>query len=176
MSFAHKIPPPLWILAFVIVVALGVPPRATASAEWRWPVSGPVVREFQRPPSEYSEGHRGIDIGALKGREVRSPVDGTVWFSGVVAGRAVVSIDTASGVIVSMEPVEAGVVEGDVVASGEPIGVVSGTHDGRNAVHIGVRVNGVYENPRNFLGDPVEIVVYDSSILSIEWLAPYARG
>lgn len=170
MSTTQKLPPTVWILVLMFVAVLGVP-RATASAEWRWPVSGPVVREFQRPPSEYSEGHRGIDIGALKGREVRSPVDGTVWFSGVVAGRAVVSIDTASGIIVSMEPVEAGVVEGDVVASGEPIGVVSATHDGRNALHIGVRVNGVYEDPRDYLGDPVEIVVYDSTVIGVEWLS-----
>jgi murein DD-endopeptidase MepM/ murein hydrolase activator NlpD len=171
VSVTRKIPPPIWLLVIMLLTAIGVPSRATASAEWRWPVSGPVIREFQRPPSEYSEGHRGIDIGALKGREVRSPVDGTVWFSGVVAGRPVVSIDTASGIIVSMEPVEAGVVEGDVVASGEPIGVVSGTHDGRNAVHVGVRVNGVYEDPLDYLGNPIDIVVYDSSIISVDWLS-----
>jgi septal ring factor EnvC (AmiA/AmiB activator) len=170
MSVTHKLPPPVWILVLLLLIA-GTVSRATASAEWRWPVSGPVIREFQRPPSEYSDGHRGIDIGALKGREVRSPVDGTVWFSGVVAGRSVVSIDTAAGIIVSMEPVEAGVVEGDVVAAGEPIGVVSGTHDGRNAVHLGIRVNGMYEDPRDYLGEPIEIVVYDSSILGIDWLS-----
>lgn len=175
MSLTRRIPPPLWVFVLVTLTMLCVP-RAAASSEWRWPVSGPVIREFERPPSEYSEGHRGIDIGAIRGREVRSPVDGVVWFSGVVAGRSVVSIDTSAGIIVSMEPVEAGVVTGDVVAAGEPIGVVSATHDGRNAVHVGVRVNGTYENPRDYLGEPIEIVVYESHILGIELFSVYARG
>ena len=144
--------------------------RSVARDSLSWPIAGPVLRAFDRPETDYSEGHRGIDIGAIRGREVRSPVDGVVWFAGRVAGKAVLSIDTADGSIVSMEPVEASVTRGDVVHRGDPVGVVSDTHDGYNAMHFGVRVNGVYVDPLRFLGNPPRIVVYDS------WIESYALG
>jgi len=39
-----------------------------------------------------------------------------------------------------------------------------------------VRVNGTYENPRDYLGEPIEIVVYESHILGVELFSAYARG
>ena len=169
MSITRRLPPPGWAGVLFALAFLGVD-RSAAVATWSWPIVGPVLRAFDKPENDFSEGHRGIDIGALRGREVRSPVDGVVWFSGVVAGRSVISIDTADGSIVSMEPVEASVVRGDSVRAGDSIGVVSGTHDGYNAMHLGVRVNGEYVDPRRFLGDPPRIVVYDS------WIDSYALG
>jgi murein DD-endopeptidase MepM/ murein hydrolase activator NlpD len=144
--------------------------RVEAAGSWRWPVIGPVVREFDKPETDYSEGHRGIDIGAIAGREVRAPADGVVWFAGTVAGKAVLSIDTADSSIVSMEPVEASVLRGDAVHAGDVIGVISGQHDGINALHLGIRVGGVYVNPREYLSTPPRIVVYDS------WVDSYALG
>lgn len=169
VTIAKLIPPPLWMVV-VLSLVMAVGPRAEAGGSWSWPLVGPVIRDFDKPENDYSEGHRGIDIGALPGRAVRSPVDAVVWFAGRVAGKDVVSLDTADGSIVSMEPVEASVVRGDVVRRGTPIGVVSGLHDGMNALHVGVRVDGVYVDPRRFLGSPPKIVVYDS------WLESYARG
>lgn len=157
--------PARWAFAFVVVavIVLGAG-RADATAVMSWPVNGPVIREFDRPRNDYSAGHRGIDIGALRGRVIRSPIDGVVWFSGVVAGKSVISIDTADGAIVSLEPVESALARGDAVHRGEVIGLVSGTHDEYSAVHLGVRINGTYEDPLRFLGPLPRIVVYDSSI------------
>ena len=169
MSVTRRLPPPLLAVLVVLLLVVGVE-RAGARTSWSWPVVSPVLRGFERPESDYSEGHRGIDIGAIRGREVRSPVDGVVWFAGVVAGRSVLSIDAADGSIVSMEPVEASVRRGDVVHGGEPVGVVNATHDDYNAIHLGVRVNGMYVNPLDFLGNPPRIVVYDS------WIESYALG
>lgn len=159
----------MWVVA-AVAVSLVVVPRSDAATRWVWPIVGPVVRAFDKPETDYSNGHRGIDIGAIRGREVRSPVDGTVWFSGVVAGRSVLSIDTTDGSIVSIEPVEASVQRGDVVRPGDSVGLVSGQHDGMNSVHLGVRVSGVYVDPLQFLGSPPRIVVYDS------WIESYALG
>ena len=169
MSISRRLPPPLWVVALA-AVALVAAPHAEAVTRWVWPIVGPVIRSFDKPATDYSNGHRGIDIGAIRGREVRSPVDGVVWFSGVVAGRSVVSIDTADGSIVSMEPVESSVLRGDVVRAGDSIGLVSGQHDGMNAIHIGVRVSGVYVDPQSLLGKAPRIVVYDS------WIESYALG
>jgi septal ring factor EnvC (AmiA/AmiB activator) len=69
-----------------------------------------------------------------------------------------------------MEPVEASVQRGDVVRRGDTIGIVSDTHDAMSAIHLGIRVGGVYVNPRQYLGNPPRIVVYDS------WLDSYALG
>lgn len=169
MTVTRRLPPPAWVL-FALVVSIVGAQRAVAVTDWSWPLVGPILRPFERPASEYSEGHRGIDIGAIRGREVRSPVDGVVWFTGTVAGRSVISIDTADGSIVSIEPVESTVQRGDVVRLGDEVGLVSGTHDGYNAIHLGVRVNGAYVDPQRFLGNPPRIVVYDS------WIDSYALG
>ena len=169
MTVTRRFPPPLWILVVVALFVVAAP-RADARTPWSWPIVGPIIRPFDKPETDYSEGHRGIDIGAIRGREVRSPIDGVVWFAGRVAGKSVVSIDAADGSIVSMEPVEGTVQRGDVVRAGDPVGLVNDQHDGMNAMHLGVRVNGVYVDPQQFLGNPPRIVVYDS------WLVSYALG
>lgn len=165
----RHLPPPVIAFAAVALVVVAVP-RADAGTTWSWPVVGPLIRSFDKPASDYAEGHRGIDIGAIRGRDVRAPADGVVWFAGTVAGKDVLSIDTVDGSIVSMEPVEASVVRGDVVRRGDPVGVVSGQHDGMNSIHLGVRVDGAYVDPLTMLGNPPRIVVYDS------WLVSYALG
>lgn len=169
VSISRRLPPPLWIVAVLALSVVSIP-RAEAANRWVWPIVGPVIRAFDKPETDYSHGHRGIDIGAIRGREVRSPVDGVVWFAGVVAGRPVISIDTADGSIVSVEPVESSVVRGDVVRAGDSIGLVAAQHDGMNAIHLGIRVNGVYVDPIQFLGAPPRIVVYES------WIEAYALG
>lgn len=169
MTVTRRFPPPLWILV-VVALSVVVTPRADARVTWSWPIVGPIIRPFDKPETDYSEGHRGIDIGAIRGREVRSPIDGVVWFAGRVAGKSVVSIDAADGSIVSMEPVEGTVQRGDVVRAGDPVGLVNDQHNGMNAMHLGVRVNGVYVDPQLFLGNPPRIVVYDS------WLVSHALG
>lgn len=163
MVVIRRFPPPL-LAALLFAAVLAVAPHAEAETRWSWPIVGPIVRAFDKPETDYSDGHRGIDVGAIRGRVVRAPTDSVVWFVGRVAGKDVVSLDTADGSIVSMEPVEASVRRGDVVRRGDPVGVISGQHDGMNAVHIGVRVDGVYVDPTRLLGKPPRIVIYESRV------------
>jgi murein DD-endopeptidase MepM/ murein hydrolase activator NlpD len=111
------------------------------SPPWSWPTaSHVVVRGFEAPASVYAAGHRGIDVAAPVGEEVRAVADGVVAFAGTVVDRGVVAIDH-DGVRSSVEPVDAAVRAGEAVHRGEVIGHV-GT-GGRHAVgvlHLGARI------------------------------------
>ena len=131
------------------------PPPADAGTTWTWPVGPPVllVGPFRAPPTPYAAGHRGIDLAAGPGAEVRAPADGVVSFAGPVAGRPVLSIAHGDGIVSSIEPVAASVAAGDAVPEGESVGVVAeGGHCDRACVHFGVRVHGEYVSPLLFLG------------------------
>jgi murein DD-endopeptidase MepM/ murein hydrolase activator NlpD len=70
-----------------------------------------------------------------------------------VVDRGVVAIDHGDGVVSAIEPVDALVTEGTVVAAGDPIGIAaSGGHCAAECAHFGVRVDGQYVSPFLFLG------------------------
>ena len=146
--------------ALTVGVALALlpvpaPAPGDAGAMWTWPIDPPVrlVEPFRAPPTPYAAGHRGIDLAAAPGAEVRAPSDGVVSFAGPVAGRPVLSIAHGDGIVSSIEPVAASVAAGQVVAEGATIGVVAeGGHCDRVCVHFGVRVHGEYVSPLLFLG------------------------
>ena len=122
------------LLVALSVSSIGMGPAGLSAAgaaapsptSWQWPI-GPtraVVRPFIAPPTPYSAGHRGIDIGATAGASVVAPTDGVVHFVGVVVDRPVVSIRHPGGLISSFEPVESDLAEGETVARGEQIGTL----------------------------------------------------
>ncbi|NEN06677.1 M23 family metallopeptidase [Diaminobutyricibacter tongyongensis] len=124
-----------------------------ADARWPWPIAPPVVvgRAFVAPATAYSAGHRGIDLTVIPGAEVRSPVDGTVTFSGVVVDRPVLTLDVGNDLLVSFEPIESVVAKGDHVARSEFIGrVADGGHCAAGCLHVGVRLRGAYISPLLF--------------------------
>ena len=132
-----------------------VAPARPPVAGWAWPVSGPrvVVRGYEAPASRYSAGHRGIDIAAAPGLPVVAPESGTVRFAGVVVNRPTVTVQTAEGVLLSIEPVVAAHEVGEPVARGAPLGTVAtGGHCAGVCIHLGVRVNGEYVSPMRFFG------------------------
>ena len=126
----------------------------SAVTAWEWPIHPPtIVSPWVAPAHEYGPGHRGVDLGATVGSEVHSPAPGTVAFAGSVAGRDVVTIDHGDGLVTTLEPVEALVTVGALVAGGEVIGTVDvGGHTPEGAVHFGVRRDGAYINPMVLLG------------------------
>ncbi len=128
-------------------------PDSTAAGHWSWPVAAPhpVVRPFVAPPTPYSAGHRGIDIGA-SGPEVFAPAAGVVAFAGTVVDRPVLSIRHVGGAISSFEPVETTLVVGEAVESGQRVGTLLPGHCARACLHFGVRLNGQYISPLAFLG------------------------
>lgn len=123
--------------------------------QWLWPVPAPirVVSPFRAPPTPYASGHRGIDVAVRQGDVIIAPAAGVVSFAGRVVDRGVVAIDHGDGVVSAIEPVDALVAEGAVVAAGDPIGVAaSGGHCAAECAHFGVRIDGEYVSPFLFLG------------------------
>lgn len=131
----------------VLLLLLGLGP-------WAWPVAPhEVVRAFDAPETPYGPGHRGIDIAAPAGSAVLAPQDGVVRFAGPVAGRPVLSIEHADGLVSSFEPVEPLVAAGHVVERGEQIGVLLPGHvDQTTRLHLGARLHGAYVDPLGLLG------------------------
>jgi len=150
-------------MGLIVGVAMpSLPPRASAhavpaqarsapTARWQWPVDPPhtVTRPFQAPTTAYGPGHRGIDIAAAPGAEVRAPADGTVSFAGVVVDRPVVSIRHADGLVSSVEPVVPLVAAGDAVVAGQVVGTLAAEprHEPDGGLHLGARLHGEYVDP-----------------------------
>jgi murein DD-endopeptidase MepM/ murein hydrolase activator NlpD len=164
-----RLPPPL-IVVFAVVIALVSAGRGNAESRWSWPLVGEIIHGFEGPATAWAAGHRGIDIQAAPGSEVRSPVPGRVTFVGPVAGRGVIVLRTLDDTDVTLEPIEPAVLLGDVVNSGDTVGFLRGGHLGTNSLHLGLRVAGEYVDPTPYLPLQPRIVVYDS------WLNSYALG
>jgi murein DD-endopeptidase MepM/ murein hydrolase activator NlpD len=138
--------------------ALAAPvPTPAATERFGWPLDGSpsVVRRFEPPPRPWLAGHRGVDLAAGPGTPVRAAGPGTVRFAGRLAGRGVVSIDHADGLRTTYEPVTPGVVTGQAVRAGDPIGVLDAGHPGcpvLACLHWGLRRGEVYLDPLALVG------------------------
>jgi murein DD-endopeptidase MepM/ murein hydrolase activator NlpD len=152
---------------FLLIPLLLLPPPPEAL--WTWPTEGSasIVRDFRAPSTPWGPGHRGLDLAA-KGPNIVAPIGGVVSFSGLVAGRGVVTIRTTEGVLISMEPVAALVTEGDHVSQGQRIATLEPGHCAEPCLHLGLREGGEYRSPRRELG-----VLQRSVLLP---LGDYARG
>ncbi|TFB46582.1 M23 family metallopeptidase [Cryobacterium tagatosivorans] len=152
--------PAIRVLAIrVLAAALLVPAwplgGPTSATVWLWPLPPPhsVTRPFEAPASAYAAGHRGVDLSARPGAPVFASANGVVSFSGVVAGRPVLSISHAGDLVSSVEPVLGVVVEGDRVVAGQLVGrLASGGHCADACLHLGVRLHGQYVSPMLLLG------------------------
>ena len=136
------------LLAFLVLA-----PNASA---WAWPVDGPVLRPFVDGSDPYAGGqHRGIDIGAPTGADVRSAAGGIVSFVGQLPHQGLcLTVRTSDGYSVTLVhlgsiAVTTGtqVSEGDVVGTIGPTGDVEGTEP---YVYLGVRLTA---DPNGYL-DP----------------------
>lgn len=127
--------------------------QATGAEQvWLWPVDGEhsIRLNYQAPVTEYSRGHRGIDLPVDIGQEVRAPAAGIVTYAGNLAGRGVLTL-TVGDYLVSFEPITPLVSEGDVVLRGAVVGSVgSGSHCDE-CLHVGVRRKGLYLSPVKLL-------------------------
>ncbi len=122
------------------ILASGVP-ASPAGSTWVAPLEAglsAVLQEFQRPVDRFAPGHRGVDLRAPEGTPVRSIGDGTVSHVDDVAGVLSVTVDHRVARS-SYLPIEAVVVEGQVVAAGQVIGFVSGLHCTPSCLHLGLR-------------------------------------
>lgn len=120
-----------------------------------------------------SRGHRGVDFPATVGDQVHAVGDGTVYFSGVIAGKPTISIDhgdllKVAGLRVrsTYEPVHSLLTSGERVRRGQVIGTITHGKSHCNAIclHLGLKVD------RENYVDPVLLWLDPPSLL------PSARG
>jgi murein DD-endopeptidase MepM/ murein hydrolase activator NlpD len=126
---------------------------ATATSDWGWPLPGEpeVDRPFQPPASTWGAGHRGVDLRGELGERVLAAGQGTVTYSGLLAGRGVVTVSHSGGLRTTYEPVDAQVHVGDVVAVGDVLGTLSTGHAscglGVTCLHWGLLRGRTYLDP-----------------------------
>ncbi|HEX5862020.1 MAG TPA: M23 family metallopeptidase [Nocardioides sp.] len=118
-------------VALGLVAALWPAPALGTSAEVDplgvWPLRPrpEVVAGFDPPLDPWGSGHRGVDLLASAGQQVRAALPGRVTFAGMLAGRGVVVVshgDTRT----TYEPVAADVAVGEPVAAGGRLGRLGG--------------------------------------------------
>ena len=133
-------------------------------ARWRWPV-GPghdVARPFERPPTPYAAGHRGIDVLSTAGAPVTAVEAGVVTHAGRIAGRGTVTVTHADGLASTYEPVAAAARRGDQVRGGGRLGTLEATggHCGAApCLHLGARRGQDYVDPLPLLtGGPIVLL------------------
>ncbi|MET9182192.1 M23 family metallopeptidase [Kitasatospora aureofaciens] len=133
-------------------------PRGAARA---WPVGGPggLLGRFEPPAKPWAAGHRGVDLAAVPGAEVRAAAAGVIAFSGLVAGRPVVTVaHPGSGsppLRTTYLPVTGTLPVGTTVAAGQVIGRLApdGRHCGAgDCLHWGLLRGGRYLDPLALLG------------------------
>ena len=124
-----------------------------------WPLPGPgrVTTEFgasQNVNGVVTTGHKGMDIAMPYGTPIYASHNGTVssttghWTYGNV-----VMIDNGDGVVTLYAHMSSRAVSaGQAVSQGDVIGYVGSTgNSSGNHLHFEVRVNGVRQNPRNYV-------------------------
>ncbi len=131
----------------------GVAPRGG----FAWPLAPrPVVlRPFEQPRTQWAAGHRGVDLQAGVGQAVLSAGAGVVAFSGVIAGRGVITVKHEGGLRTTYEPVDRRLASGAVVGRGAKIGVISsipGHCVPDTCLHWGALTGQAYRDPLSLLG------------------------
>ncbi|MFF3083500.1 M23 family metallopeptidase [Streptomyces nojiriensis] len=114
-----------------------------------------VARWWDPPPTPYAAGHRGVDLSAPVGAELRAVAAGRVHHAGPVAGRGVLSLALPNGLRTTYEPVRPLVTEGEQVAAGQVVAVLEeGSHCPASCLHWGLLAGETYLNPLTLLPRP----------------------
>ncbi|MEU8431658.1 M23 family metallopeptidase [Streptomyces sp. NPDC029216] len=138
------------------VPAPGAAPAGGFPAVRPLPAPLSVARWWDPPPTPYAAGHRGVDLSAPAGAEVRAVGPGRVHFAGPVAGRGVLSLTLPGGLRTTYEPVRPLVAEGEAVTAGQVVAVLTeGSHCPGPCLHWGLLAGeDAYLNPLALLPRP----------------------
>ncbi|HEX4430035.1 MAG TPA: peptidoglycan DD-metalloendopeptidase family protein [Frankiaceae bacterium] len=143
------------LLGAVVVFVTGTSAAAAASP-WQAPLRPmSVTRHFERPPTPYAAGHRGVDLRGIPGEAVFAAGAGEVGYAGVLAGRGVVVV-VHGALRTTYEPVRAIVHRGARVRAGEQIADLEPGHPGcpvTACLHWGLLRGDTYLDPLSLLGD-----------------------
>ncbi|MBJ7458889.1 MAG: M23 family metallopeptidase [Thermoleophilaceae bacterium] len=153
--------------AIAVFLTLTTPNGAAAAdggtGAWPWPVLGEVITPYKNGSDRYAAGqHRGLDIAAPAGTQVRAIVDGRVSFAGALPdGGVTVTLRSRDGayLVSALHLATRSVARGDSVTAGALLGAVGTT--GRRSVaephlHLSVRraEDRSYLDPMTLLGAP----------------------
>ncbi len=153
-----RVPLAVLLLTVALLVGPAAPPASPVPSSggtetgWSWPLAPDptVLRQFAAPPSPWLPGHRGADLSAGPGQGVLAPADAVVAFSGTVVDRGVLTLDHASGLRTSYEPVSGIVPVGTRVTRGQVVAVLT-SQPGHCApgtcLHWGLRRGSTYLDP-----------------------------
>jgi hypothetical protein len=113
---------------------------------------------YQAPLWEWGAGHRGIDIAVSASSPIFSPFDGSVFFSGEVVDRQVLTLISVSGLKASFEPVCGLQGLGSRVNKNQPVGIYcppEKEHEMHceNCIHFSIRNEHGYLNPLLYFGE-----------------------
>jgi murein DD-endopeptidase MepM/ murein hydrolase activator NlpD len=141
------------LLGLLLVVLSGT--SAAAASEWQSPLRPlTVTRHFERPPTPYAAGHRGVDLAGTPAQAVLAAGSGLVSYAGQLAGRGVVVV--VHGVLrTTYEPVQPTVRRGAQVRGGQEIGTLQAGHPGcpvPACLHWGLLRGDTYLDPLALLG------------------------
>lgn len=151
------------MVAVVYCLMLATPNGAAAAdgggGAWPWPLLGEVITPYKNGSDRFAAGqHRGLDIAAPAGTQVRAIVDGRVTFAGRLPdGGVTVTVSSGSHLVSNLHLVSRAVARGDSIAAGQTIGAVGIT--GRRStdqphLHLSVRraSDRTYLDPMSMLG------------------------
>lgn len=135
----------------------GAHTRVASHRGFVWPLAPrpAVLRQYEQPRTPWSSGHRGVDLSTTVGQVVVSAGDGVVSFSGVIAGRGVITVRHSGGLRTTYEPVDQRLLAGAVVHRGDPIGTISsaaGHCAPITCLHWGAIAGQLYRDPLSLLG------------------------
>lgn len=142
----------------LVLISVAAPARASSpvpavrpGAVHAVPLYGTVVHVYDAPDNPYAPGHRGVDVAASAGTEVRASANGVVSFAGLVAGNRSVTIDHGNGLKTTASYLATStVVKGQSVVRGQVVGTVGAGHPLTTwgpHVHLSARLNDVYFDP-----------------------------
>lgn len=126
----------------------------TLTRRHRLPVLSKVSRPFEAPPRPWLPGHRGVDLEATPGTEIRASMSGIVAFAGNVGGRPVISVDHADGVRTTYDPVLTRLSRGDRIRRGEILGILAPENEATHGPGLGwgAKIGENYIDPLTLLG------------------------
>ncbi|MFB8393288.1 M23 family metallopeptidase [Streptomyces yangpuensis] len=139
-----------------------LPSRPALPAVRPLPAPLSVARWWDPPPTPYAAGHRGVDLAAPVGAELRAVAAGRVHHAGQVAGRGVLSLALPNGLRTTYEPVRPLVTEGEEVSAGQVVAVLTeGSHCPGPCLHWGLLAGEAYLNPLTLLARPTPRLLPD---------------
>jgi len=151
----------------VIVLAIVASPARGGDGSWGWPLDDPqnqhrVDGTFDLPDTEYTAGHRGIDLPGRVGDPVRAVSGGRVTFAGSVAGVGVVTVDHGRERS-TYQPLDPDVERGDAVEIGDVLGRLRGTgsHCPSACLHLGRIESDSYLDPLERLATTSRVRLVD---------------